>query len=109
MNNQEIRLGPREFRPPTDVELQEVVDHILKLKELRKMPSMRAKLTVESILQSFGVEQVKFRANYSDNKEDNTYSEATPNATADFTISNKSLHGQFKPGQKFYVDFTPAE
>jgi len=71
------------------------------------MPSMRAKLTIESITSFCHSEKVKFNAMYSDNKEDNSYAEATPSATAEFYISNKALVGQFKPGQKFYVDFTP--
>lgn len=73
------------------------------------MPAMRAKLTVESVTLNEHGEQVKFRALYSQNKEDNTFAEATPSADASFYISNKALHGRFKPGQKFYVDFTPAE
>jgi hypothetical protein len=72
------------------------------------MTTMRAKLTVFSVTKSGDAEQVKFSAIYSDNKDDNSYAEATPSASADFTISNKSLHGKFKEGQKFYVDFTPA-
>lgn len=70
---------------------------------------MRAKLTVESVTLHEHTEQVKFRALYSQTPEDNTYASATPSAEASFSISNKALHGQFKPGQKFYVDFTAVE
>lgn len=73
------------------------------------MPKMRAKLTVQSVTLLSTCEVVKFVAQYSDNKEDNSYAEATPSANAEFSVSNKALHGQFKPGQKFYVDFTPTE
>ena len=45
----------------------------------------------------------------STNAEDNTFSEATPSAELKMTVTNKALHGKFKPGQKFYVDFTPAD
>ena len=41
--------------------------------------------------------------------EDNTYASFTPTATMSINITNKALHGTFKPGQKFYVDFTPAD
>lgn len=33
-----------------------------------------------------------------------TYSEEI-----NLTIANKELHGKIKPGQKFYVDFTPVD
>lgn len=71
---------------------------------------MRAKMTVHSVTENGYSDQVKFGAVYSpDNKEDNSFADATPNASADFTINNKALRGVFKPGQKFYVDFTPIE
>lgn len=41
--------------------------------------------------------------------EDNTFSRWTPCASLDMTIQNPALFGQFKPGDKFYVDFTPAQ
>lgn len=73
------------------------------------MSKMRAKLTIQSVTLNGYSEVLKFHAEYSNNKEDNSYSEATPTASAEFNITNKALHGQFKPGQKFYVDFTPVE
>jgi len=69
---------------------------------------MRAKMTVTSVTrQEYGGESVKFSARYSDNKEDNSYAEATPNAEATFQINNKNLVGKFNPGDQFYVDFVP--
>lgn len=41
--------------------------------------------------------------------EDNTYAKFSPSAVLEIQITNPALHGQFKPGQKFYVDFTPAD
>jgi len=41
--------------------------------------------------------------------EDNTYARYTPNGSLNLTITNPALRGQFKPGQKFYLDFTEAE
>lgn len=74
------------------------------------MPKMRAKLEVESVLKTSYGETLRLHAVYggATNKEDNTFSEATPSANLEMVISNKALHGQFQPGQKFYVDFTPA-
>lgn len=40
--------------------------------------------------------------------EDNTFSRWTPQASLDITIQNPALFGKFTPGDKFYVDFTPA-
>ncbi len=68
-------------------------------------------MQIESVTQTAYSEELKLHAVYgnSTNKEDNTFSEATPSATLTMSITNKALHGQFKPGQKFYVDFTLAE
>lgn len=73
------------------------------------MPKMRAKLTIDNVTMNQHSDQVQFRAIYSNNKEDNSYSEATPTAQASLTITNKALIGQFRPGQQFYVDFTPID
>jgi hypothetical protein len=70
---------------------------------------MRAKLTVEHVATTEQSDLVKFRALYSDTKEDNSYAKSTPNATLDMQIDNPALRGQLKAGQKFYVDFTPIE
>lgn len=41
--------------------------------------------------------------------EDNTYARYTPNGTLSLSITNPELIGSFKYGQKYYLDFTPAE
>lgn len=41
--------------------------------------------------------------------EDNTYARFTPAGSLSLTVNNPELLGKIKPGQKFYVDFTPAE
>lgn len=40
--------------------------------------------------------------------EDNTYARFSPGANLSINIANPALWGQFKTGDKFYVDFTPA-
>lgn len=40
--------------------------------------------------------------------EDNTFAKFSPSASLEIFIANPALHGRFKPGQKFYVDFTAA-
>ncbi len=41
--------------------------------------------------------------------EDNTYARWTPSGEIKLGITNPDLYGKFKPGQKFYVDFTEAD
>jgi hypothetical protein len=41
--------------------------------------------------------------------EDNTYAKFSPSANFEINIANPNLFGKFAAGQKFYVDFTPAE
>jgi len=41
--------------------------------------------------------------------EDNTFAKWSPHALFEITIANPALIGTFEPGQRFYVDFTPAE
>lgn len=73
------------------------------------MMNMRAKLTVQCVTDYGSSEVVKFSALYSNNPEDNSYSQATPSASMEMCITNPSLKGTIKPGQKFYVDFTKIE
>lgn len=41
--------------------------------------------------------------------EDNTYARMSPGASLTINIANPDLWGKFKHGDRFYVDFTPAE
>lgn len=41
--------------------------------------------------------------------EDNTFAKFSPGAHLSINIANPALFGKFKVGDKFYVDFTPAE
>ena len=40
--------------------------------------------------------------------EDNTYAKFSPGGNLSINIANPELFGQFKVGQKFYLDFTEA-
>ena len=40
--------------------------------------------------------------------EDNTFAKYSPGASLSINIANPALWGQFKVGDRFYVDFTPA-
>lgn len=40
--------------------------------------------------------------------EDNTFAKFSPGAQLSINIANPALWGEFKVGDRFYVDFTPA-
>ena len=80
---------------------------------------MRAKLKLISVAVSEETphesEALRFSAvyksdGYPDNglDEDNTFAKFTPSMELNMTIDNPALLGKFRPGQKFYVDFTEA-
>ncbi len=79
------------------------------------MTKMRAKMQIASVTNHGTVEQLKFHSvaakAYGDDglDEDNTFAKFTPNASLDIMIANPALLGKFKPGETFYVDFTPTE
>lgn len=77
---------------------------------------MRAKLQVQSVESFGGSETVKMAPvcgsapfGKDGESEDNTFARYTPSGSLSLSITNPALLGQFKPGQKFYADFTPAE
>ena len=86
------------------------------------MGKMRAKLQVGFVQEHFhGNEGAKsqetltfhavaaksYPADGSD--EDNTYAKFSPGANLSINVANSALFGQFKVGEKYYVDFTAAE
>lgn len=77
--------------------------------------TMRAKLQVASVEKFAGSERLKMHAvaakSYpaDGSDEDNTFARFSPSASFEIHITNPALHGKFEPGQKFYVDFTPAD
>jgi len=80
------------------------------------MATMRAKMKVEAITQHEAGEDLKFHAvcktgGYpgDGSDEDNTYAKFSPSAELTISIRNPALFGKFKPGEKYYVDFTQAE
>jgi hypothetical protein len=72
---------------------------------------MRAKVSVTEVTLHGGSETVVMHPVYGGdtNSEDNTYSQATPSGKLELCITNPALAGIYKPGQRFYVDFTPIE
>ena len=79
------------------------------------MTTMRAKFVIASVEKHVGGERLKFSAVAKSgayptdgSDEDNTFAKFSPSASCEIYIANPALLGAFEPGQKFYVDFTPA-
>lgn len=74
---------------------------------------MRAKMKVQSVTLTEYGEILKmnpvcksglYPADGTD--EDNTYAKFSPSGSLELTVNNPALHGQIKPGQTYYLDFT---
>lgn len=74
--------------------------------------SVRAKLVLQSITSHYwhpNSKTLKFAAQYDQTiPEDQRFQQATPTASAEFQIDNPAALEQFKLGEAYYVDFTPA-
>lgn len=78
--------------------------------------TMRAKFQVVGVERFEQSERVKFAAVSKStpypadgSDEDNTFAKFSPQAECSITIANPALFGKLNPGEKFYVDFTPAD
>jgi hypothetical protein len=80
------------------------------------MPKMIAKFQVQKVervgvnceqLHLMAVSSKPFDAEGA--SEDNSFARWTPSGELKMHISNPALIGQFKEGQKFYLEFTPAD
>lgn len=70
------------------------------------MEKVRAKFTcTKAVKTEYGTE-LSMWALYSDNPEDNTYSKYTPSGQITMIVDNPSAEEFFKPGEKYYLDFT---
>lgn len=79
------------------------------------MTTMRAKMQVQKVELMGTVEVLhlscvaKTGAYPADgSNEDNTFAKWTPSGSLQLSVTNPALHGKFKPGMKFYLDFTEA-
>lgn len=79
--------------------------------------TMRAKLQISEVVRhSAECETLKFHAvpksgayPADGSDEDNTFAKFSPSAKLELTVANPDLVGKFNPGEKYYVDFTPAD
>lgn len=79
------------------------------------MITMRAKMEVTNVKVSLEADEVTFRAvckseAYPEDgsDENNSFAKFSPSADLTMAIANPALHGKLRPGQQYYVDFTPA-
>lgn len=71
--------------------------------------SVRAKFIVESITDFGSIKKVTLRAVSDDDiPENQRYHRYTPQGLIEISIDNPPASDQFKPGDRFYVDFTPV-
>ncbi len=77
--------------------------------------TMRAKMQVNKVERFPGADRITcnavaaktYPADGSD--EDNSYAKFSPQGELTLTIANPALLGSIEPGQKYYLDFTPAK
>jgi hypothetical protein len=77
--------------------------------------TMRAKMQVNKVERFPGTDKITcnavaakaYPADGTD--EDNTYAKFSPSGSLELSIANPALLGVIEPGQKFYLDFTPAD
>lgn len=76
--------------------------------------AMRAKVVLNRVEQFTSSEKLVFnpvcaKAYGPDGvDEDNTFARFSPSGEFQLQVTNPDLLGQFKPGEKYYVDFTPV-
>jgi hypothetical protein len=74
---------------------------------------VRAKLTVSEVTEfdnNNGGKRVKLTCVYDESiPEDRSFSKFTPNGSIDLYVNNPRVTDVFRPGKKFYVDFTEVE
>lgn len=74
--------------------------------------SVRAKIQLQSVTEHSwnpSSKVLKFGAQYDTSiPEDQRFCKATPNATFEMQVDNPAALEQFKLGEFYYVDFTPA-
>lgn len=80
------------------------------------MTTMRAKMTLKTVTRHEHSEVLEFTAVAKSgaypadgSDEDNTYAKFSPSADLKLCCTNPALMGRFSPGEKYYVDFTPAQ
>lgn len=80
------------------------------------MKKMRCKVSIQevrlhSVTETIIARPVCRQSPYPENglDEDNTFSKFSPSGEFQLTIANPDLLGAYKPGQEFYVDWTPIE
>jgi hypothetical protein len=53
------------------------------------------------------IREITLHAVYGGSEENKSFATSTPTGTITFQLNNPALADEFKPGQAYYVDFTP--
>lgn len=72
------------------------------------MNKIRAKMTVNSVVNDGHNEAVTMCAVSDGSEENKSFATATPSASVSISINNPAAQGFLVKGKNFYVDFTPA-
>lgn len=78
--------------------------------------TLRAKFRVDSMIEhkphhqvpTSGWTEVSLAAQYSNSKEDNQFSAATPTGSLKMTVTTETGKSFFEVGKNYYLDFTEA-
>lgn len=73
------------------------------------MEKVRGKFTCTKATKTPYGTEISMWALYSENKEDNSYAQATPSGQLTMIVNNPSAEEFFVPGGKYFLDFTKAE
>ena len=72
--------------------------------------TIRAKFVCDSVAKKRGDrEEAQLLAVTDSLGEENDFADATPFGQLEITIDAEGAQGWFEPGQKYYLDFTPAD
>jgi hypothetical protein len=104
------RYGRHSDYYPSEAEVNEAVDELVKALGRRNTMSVRAKFSVGNHLKDdYGNHLVRLYAVWDDGIEENKrYAQATPSGMIELMITNPPAAEFFTAGKSVYVDFTPA-
>ena len=74
------------------------------------MKPSRCKMRVDAVTQDTYQEKVFFVCEYDEtNPEEKAFSEATPSGNLTISVTNKALKGNWKPGDRVYINIAKAD
>lgn len=109
------RYGPHDKYYVTEKEFQDTADRLIAAIKLQEAPMLRCKMRVSEVIHIKDAEgkttqeRVKLTAVYGPSGTENgKWSQYTPAANFDISISNPEAFNKLASGHEFFVDFTPS-